>query len=106
MKLHRRIVPLGDETWTVLSLRPGDPAGFATSRSDETWHILGGPAEAALLARLFWALAFQKHERTLILVDRPFLVPSPGDGDPSPIVLVNADLGTPRRRFRAPRRSA
>ena len=99
IKLHRRVVRLDDETWTVLSLRPGDPGVFATNRFHETWHLLGGPVEAELLARLLWALAFQRHDRTLVLVDQPFLVPNPFDGDPSsPILLVNSNLGTPRRR--------
>ena len=98
VKLHRRVVRLDGEQWTVLSLRPGDPAAFATNRFHETWHILGGPAEAELLAHLFWAIAFQRYERTLILIDRPFLVPSPFDADPSsPVLLVNSNLGTPRR---------
>jgi len=98
IKLHRRVVRLDDANWTVLSLRPGDPGAFATNRFHETWHILGGPGEAEMLARMFWALAFQRHERTLILIDAPFLVPNPNDSDPSsPVLLVNSDLGTPRR---------
>ena len=98
IKLHRRVLRLDDANWTVLSLRPGDPVVFATNRSDEVWHIVGGLDAAELLARLFWALAFQRHERTLILIDRPFLVANPFGGDPSsPIVLANSDLGTPGR---------
>jgi len=98
IKLHRRVVRLDDANWTLLSLRPGDPGAFATVRSDETWHVLGGPDEAEMLARMFWALAFQRHERTLILIDAPFLVPNPHDSEPSsPVLLVNSDLGTPRR---------
>jgi hypothetical protein len=98
IKLHRRVLRLDDANWTVLSLRPGDPVVFATNRFHETWHIVGGLDAAALLARLFWALAFQRHERTFILIDRPFLVPNPNDSDPSsPIVLANSNLGTPRR---------
>jgi hypothetical protein len=98
IKLHRRVVRLDDANWTVLSPRPGDPGVFATDRFHEIWHIVGGPAEAEILARLFWALAFQRHERTMILIDGPFLVPNPFDADPSsPILLVNSNLGTPRR---------
>jgi hypothetical protein len=98
IKLHRRVLRLDDANWTVLSLRPGDPVVFATNRSDEVWHIVGGLDAADLLARLFWAVAFQRHERTLILIDRPFLVANPFGGDASsPIVLANSDLGTPGR---------
>jgi hypothetical protein len=40
-------------------------------------------------------MAYQRHERTVTLIDSPFLVPNPFDADTSsPIVMVNSDLGS------------
>jgi hypothetical protein len=40
-------------------------------------------------------MAYQRHERTVTLIDSPFLVPNPFDADTSsPIVIVNCDLGS------------
>jgi hypothetical protein len=39
-------------------------------------------------------MAFQRREHTVMLIDSPLLVPSPFDADlPTPIVIVNNDLG-------------
>lgn len=96
IKLHRRGLWLDGASWTVLSLRPGEPVTFATNRGDAPGHVLGDGDAAALLARLFWALAFQRRERTLMLIDGVALVPDPFDGAPSSaIALANADLGIP-----------
>jgi hypothetical protein len=69
-------------------------ARFATNRYHETWHVISDGAGAQLLARLYWAMAFQQRQRTFVLIDRPLLVPNPFDADPStPIIIVNNDLG-------------
>ena len=49
---------------------------------------------AQLLGRLCWAMAFQRRERTIVLLHSDFLVPNPFDADPSsPILIANNDLG-------------
>ena len=83
---------------TVLTPRPSQPERFATNAFHGTWHVLTDPAGAQLLARLMWAMAFQRKPRTILLVDSPLLVTNPFDADPSsPILIVNSDLGGPTR---------
>jgi len=94
LKVHRRSLSINGLRSTVLSPRPSEPARFATNRSHGAWHVLTDVAGAHLLARLCWAMAYQRHERTVVVVDPPLLVPNPFDADPSaPIVIVNNDLG-------------
>jgi hypothetical protein len=97
LKLHRHVVRLDGEQYTVITLRPGTDARFSTNRFHETWHILSDLHGARLLGRLFWGLAYQRVPRTLVLIDRPFLDPNPFDAAPAdPIALVPARL-TPLR---------
>jgi hypothetical protein len=94
LKTHRRTLVLGGSDYAVLSPRPSVEARFATNRYHDTWHIVTDVSGALLLARLCWAMAFQRHPRTVIVIDPPLLVPNPYDGDPPmPIVIVNNDLG-------------
>ena len=94
LKVHRRELVLGDSRYTVLSPRPSTMSRFATNRFHETWHVLADLEGAHLLAQLCWAMAYQRHDRTVVVVDPPLLVPNPFDADPSsPIVIVNTDLG-------------
>jgi hypothetical protein len=73
----------------VISLRPGTRVRFSTNRFHETWHVLSDRRGARLLARLLWGLSYQARPGTLVVVDRPFLVPTPFDADPAdPIVLA------------------
>ncbi|HEU5031174.1 MAG TPA: hypothetical protein VFV01_40100 [Spirillospora sp.] len=91
MKLHRRTVRLAGRDHTVIGLRPGTRAGFSTNLFHETWHVLSDQHGARVLARLLWGLAYQSRPGTLIVIDRPFLTPTPFDADPAdPIVLVPA----------------
>jgi hypothetical protein len=94
LKVHRRAVVLDGQTHTVLSPRPGGSYSFATNYFHETWHIVTDAPGARLLGRLFWAMAFQRRERTLMVIDQSCIVPNPFDADPSsPIVILNNDLG-------------
>jgi hypothetical protein len=94
LKVHRRSVRLDRLEYTILTPRPSEEARFATNFFHEAWHVITNQRGAALLARLCWAMAFQRRERTIILIDFPFVVPTPFDADPSsPIVVVNNDLG-------------
>lgn len=89
MKLHRRSLRLGGRAHTVISLRPGTRARFSTNRFHETWHVVSDQHGARLLAHLLWGLSYQARPGSLVVLDRPFLVPTPFDADPAdPIVLV------------------
>ncbi|MBO2439613.1 hypothetical protein [Actinomadura nitritigenes] len=91
MKLHRRTLRLGGREHTVIGLRPATKAGFSTNLFHETWHVLSDQHGARVLARLLWGLAYQSRPGTLLVIDRPFLTPTPFDADPAdPIVLVPA----------------
>jgi hypothetical protein len=95
LKVHRRSVRLDRLDYTILSPRPNEKVRFATNSFHETWHVITSERGAALLARLCWAMAFQRRERTVTLIDAPLIVPSPFDADlSSPIVIVNNDLGS------------
>ncbi|WP_051814227.1 hypothetical protein [Kitasatospora sp. MBT63] len=93
MKLHRRVLRLDGREYTVLGLRPGTTARFATNRYHGTWHLLSDRAGAQLLARLLWGLSYERHPGTLVVIDRPFLDPTPFEGEASdPVVLVPRGL--------------
>jgi hypothetical protein len=95
LKVHRRSVRLDGRAYTVLSPRPSVPSRFATNRDGATCQILTDPTGAQLLARLCWAMAYQRHERTVTVIDSHFLVPNPFAAEPSsPIVIVNSALGS------------
>jgi hypothetical protein len=98
---------LGGSKYAVLSPRPSAEARFATNRHHDTWHIVTDVAGAHLLARLCWAMAFQRHPGTVIAIDPLLMVPNPYDADPSaPIVIVNNDLGSFDRKAAASLRAA
>ena len=94
LKVHRRSLRLAGHDYTILSPRPSETSRFATNLFHETWHVISDRSGAQLLARLCWAMAFQRRERTIVLLDSDHLVPNPFDADPSSaIVIVNNDLG-------------
>ena len=72
-KVHRRTVGLDGAAYTVLTPRPGTAERFATNRHHDTWHILSDVGGARLLGRLMWAMAFQRHADTILLLDGPIL---------------------------------
>jgi hypothetical protein len=72
---------------------------LATNRFHETWHVVTDIAGARYLARICWAMAYQRVPGTVFVFDSPHLVPNPFDADPSsPLVIHNADLGSLSRR--------
>ena len=98
LKLHRRTLVLDGRACTVLTPRPTQRGRFATNSFHGTWHVLTSPPGARLLARLMWAMSFQRRPHTFLLIDLPLIVTNPFDADPSsPIVVVNSDLGGPSR---------
>lgn len=91
--MHRRHVTLDGRDFTVLTLRPSSTCRFATNHFHSTWHVMTDVAGARMLGRLCWSLTFQRRAGTIVVIDRPLLVPSPFDTEPSsPIVFANADL--------------
>jgi len=89
-KVHRRNVHLGSRAFSVLSLRPGTRHKFAMNHFHETWHVLCNAGSAHYLARLLWALSFQKKSDTMLVVEGDSLVPNPFDGEESPaFVFLN-----------------
>jgi hypothetical protein len=98
LKVHRRTLRLDHAAYTVLSPRPGGAASFTTSRRDGTWRIQADAEGAQLLARLCWAMAYQRHPRTVAVIDPTALAPDPaGVGTaaivPAAIVIANRELG-------------
>jgi len=89
LKVHLRVFEIHRTTLRVVRLRPQTSARFSTNLFHRTWHILTGPHGAAILGRLLWGLAFQRHKGTVVLIDGDHLVPTPFEADPpDPILLV------------------
>ncbi|MGW5387088.1 TfoX/Sxy family DNA transformation protein [Nocardia sp. NPDC003963] len=89
LKLHRRSLRLDHRIHTVISLRPGTTARFSTNYFHGTWHLLSDDHGSRLLATLLWGLAYQARPGTVLVIDRPFLIPTPFEADPAdPILLV------------------
>jgi hypothetical protein len=99
--VHRRSVRLDGSVWTTLSFRPSQEYVYATNRFHGTWHILSDIGGTRMLARVCWAMAYQRTERTIFVIEGKHLSVNPFDADPSsPILIVNADLGTPSHHAR------
>lgn len=89
LKLHLRRLDIHGRTLRLVTLRPETEVRFSTNHYHGTWHILAGSDGVALLGRLLWGLAFQRHPGTAILIDDPHLATTPFDGDaPDPILLI------------------
>lgn len=95
LKLHRHAVRVHGAALTVITPRPGATARFSTNRFHDTWHVLSDQRGAALLARLLWGLAYQARPGTVVLIDRPFLTPTPFDADPAERILLVPGWCTP-----------
>ncbi len=96
VRLHRRKRFLDGAPWSVLSPRPSDLSRYATVRVDGRWQLDCDLASLDDLAHMVWATAFQNQTRTMILFDRPSLLPPVADEPESiPFVLVPAELDEP-----------
>lgn len=96
LKVHLHLVDVHGQTWRVLRFRPGFDARFSTNWFHATWHVLSDRRGALLLSQVFWALAFQRHERTIFLVDGPHLGTEPFDGSRChPLAITSTRLGVP-----------
>lgn len=95
VKLHRHVIRVGAERYTVIAMRPGTDVRFSSNHYHGTWHILSDLRGARMLGRLLWGLAYQRVPRTVVLIGRSHLDTDPFDGEPAdPIALVQ-DLLTP-----------
>jgi hypothetical protein len=93
LKLHLRRFEIHGRALRIVTLRPQTEVRFSTNYFHDTWHILAGSDGVALLGRLLWGLAFQRHPGTALLIDDPHLVTTPFDGDPpDPILLIPEGL--------------
>ena len=68
LKVHRRTMPVDGRRHTVLSPRQDVGCRFATHLFHDTWHLLTD-IDDKLLGRLCWAMAYQRRERTLLVID-------------------------------------
>ncbi|MBC8142758.1 MAG: hypothetical protein H7Y38_15145, partial [Armatimonadetes bacterium] len=59
-KAHLRVMTLNGKPWRVITLRPGTDAAFSTNFFHDTWHIISDGGGAKLLARIFWAMSYQR----------------------------------------------
>jgi hypothetical protein len=89
MKVHLRLVRLNGYMYRILTLRPGTTVAYSTNYFHGTWHIISDMSGSRLLARLLWALSYQRQPNTLFLLHGEHLQPTPFDAAPSdPIVLA------------------
>jgi hypothetical protein len=94
-RVHLRTVTVRRRQLTVLSPRPDHRARFATNYYHETWHVLTSTGGARYLARVCWAMAYQRKPGTVFLIGPNHIVGNPFDADPScSIVVHNCDLGS------------
>lgn len=92
-KLHLRVRTLGGQQLRILTPRPGTDLLLSNNLFHDTWHLLSDLRGARQLAQLAWFLAYQRHPGTVVLLDTPFVVSSPFDGDRArPVLLVPRDL--------------
>lgn len=93
-KLHLRVRQLGGQELRLLTLRPGTDLQLANNSYHETWHLLTDNEGSRQLAHLLWAMSFQQKPGTVLLLDAPFVVPTPFDADRSrPVLVVLSELG-------------
>lgn len=93
LKLHLQTLRLREVALRVITLRPQTRVHFSTNYYHDTWHVLAGHDGARVFGRLMWGLGFHRQRDTVVLIDRPHLVPTPFDADPpDPILLVPSAL--------------
>ena len=83
LKLHLRLCELPGYTYRVLSLRPSCGARFSNNLVDERWHLLTDLGGAAILARLWWGLSYQRHAGTILALHGEHIVETPFEADPA-----------------------
>ena len=106
MKLHLRVLKMGDACLRLITLRPGADVAFSTNYFHETWHILSDQHGAHLLGRLLWGLSYQSTPGAAVLLHGEHITPAPFGAEPSnPILLgVAGHTHTGLKRLRSLRR--
>jgi hypothetical protein len=93
-KLHLRVRQLGGQELRLLTPRPGTDLLLSDNYYHDTWHIVTDTCGSRQLAHLLWALSYQQRPGTVLLLDEPFVVSSPFDGDRArPVLFVLSELG-------------
>jgi hypothetical protein len=83
---------IGRREFRVIVPRPRDGLTISTNSYHDTWHVLSEPGHIPALRRLFWALAYDRHEGTLALLAGTTLAPTPFDAAPSrPVIIACSD---------------
>ncbi len=91
--MHLRVVSAHRKELRVITLRAETKVSFSTNHFHDTWHILTDEEGARMLARLLWALSFQRVPGTCVLITGAHLAPTPFEADPPlPILLVQNGL--------------
>ncbi|MBK5287850.1 MAG: hypothetical protein JJE46_05215 [Acidimicrobiia bacterium] len=94
LRVHRRSLYLNGANWTIFTPRPNEAVRLATGVTDETVSLYANAQSLEFLGQCLWAMAYQRHERTVFLFDRPVMIPNPTTGDLSrPVVVANTALG-------------
>ncbi|MEU0939356.1 hypothetical protein [Embleya sp. NPDC005971] len=95
LKVHSRTLVLDGRPYTLLGLRPGTTERFAVDEFHGYRQIVTHRSGALLLGSLLWGMAHRRAQNTVLVVDRPFLDPSPFDAEPSPPIVVVPTQSTP-----------
>ena len=69
LKMHLHLLRTARAEYRVLTLRPGIDVQFASNYYHSTWHFLTDHIGASVLARLWWALSFDRNSNVLIVID-------------------------------------
>jgi hypothetical protein len=92
LKVNLRTVTSARGNYDVLTLRVGMHVRFASNFYHDTWHILAGCVGASTLARLMWALSFDRRSNVVMFIDGDHIVTNPFDGMRAmPIAICNGD---------------
>jgi hypothetical protein len=87
LKMHLRLLPTKRGVYSVLTLRSGIDVQFASNYYHNTWHILTDHIGASVLARLWWALSFDRHDNLLIVISGAHVVQNPFDDEPRKMLV-------------------
>src|SRR5205809_6836966 len=79
LRCHLYLEALGRGTFRLVVPRASDGLRLSTNYYHDTWHIVCGPGHAAILRKLFWAMAFDEHADTMLVLDGPNLELTPFD---------------------------
>ena len=92
LKMHLHLVRSGRAEYRVLTLRPGIDVQYASNYFHATWHFLTDHIGASVLARLWWALSFDRNPNVLVVIDGAHVVCNPFDDEPRKmLVFCNGD---------------